>query len=136
MRFYGSDDPFLASDNFQEIHSAIDPGSVAAACNSSLCQLFVHVLGRSNFGGGLLKVQTYEVQALLVPNPELLAGAAGQILRAAGPLDLKAPDRFALDDLVFDLLGLSPGERDAVYEALHDLVRWRLSKADYRPGGH
>lgn len=136
MRFYGSDGLFLASDNFQEIHSEIDPGAIAAACNSSLCQLFVNVLGRSNFGGGLLKAQTYEVRALLIPNPLLLAGAAGQIMRGSGLLDLDDPNRFALDDLIFDLLGLTPGERDAVHQAVNVLVGSRLSKADSRAAGH
>ena len=39
------------------------------------------------------------------------------------------PDRRALDDVVFDVLGLTPGEREAVYEAVVNLVRARLEKA-------
>jgi hypothetical protein len=38
--------------------------------------------------------------------------------------------RTYLDDIVFDALNLTPGERDAVYEALVDSVEARLSKAD------
>ena len=34
-----------------------------------------------------------------------------------------------LDDVVFDVLGLTPGEREAVYEAVGSLVRARLEKA-------
>jgi len=34
-----------------------------------------------------------------------------------------------LDDVVFDVLGLAPGEREAVYEAAVELVRARLQKA-------
>jgi hypothetical protein len=39
------------------------------------------------------------------------------------------PDRRALDDVVFDVLGLTAGEREAVYEAVVTLVRARLEKA-------
>jgi hypothetical protein len=41
----------------------------------------------------------------------------------ADRLDLQAPDRRALDKVVFDVLGLTVGEREAVYEAVTNLVR-------------
>jgi hypothetical protein len=44
-------------------------------------------------------------------------------------LDLQAPDCRALDEVVFDVLGLTAGEREAVYEAVVNLVRARLEKA-------
>jgi hypothetical protein len=34
-----------------------------------------------------------------------------------------------LDEVVFDVLGLTAGEREAVYEAVVNLVRARLEKA-------
>jgi hypothetical protein len=34
-----------------------------------------------------------------------------------------------LDCVVFDALGLTPGEREAVYEAVVELVQKRLAKA-------
>jgi hypothetical protein len=34
-----------------------------------------------------------------------------------------------LDEVVFDVLGLTSGEREAVYEAVVELVRARLKKA-------
>ncbi|MEM4725044.1 MAG: hypothetical protein QXP01_08550 [Candidatus Hadarchaeum sp.] len=37
--------------------------------------------------------------------------------------------RHDLDDFVFDVLGLTAGEREAVYEAVVELVRARLEKA-------
>jgi hypothetical protein len=40
-----------------------------------------------------------------------------------------SPDRYALDEVVFDVLGLTVGEREAVYEAVVNLVRARLEKA-------
>jgi len=39
-------------------------------------------------------------------------------------------ERKQLDNIVFDALGLTQGERDAVYEAVISLVESRLSKAD------
>jgi hypothetical protein len=41
----------------------------------------------------------------------------------ADRLDLQTPDRRALDEVVFDVLGLTAGEREAVYEAVVNLVR-------------
>lgn len=43
--------------------------------------------------------------------------------------EIHQPDRRALDDVVFDILGLTSGEREAVYEAVINLVRARLEKA-------
>jgi hypothetical protein len=43
--------------------------------------------------------------------------------------ELHQPDRRALDEVVFDVLGLTAGEREAVYEAVVTLVRARLEKA-------
>jgi len=39
------------------------------------------------------------------------------------------PDHKALDDIVFDILGLTEKERDEVYLAVCELVKNRLEKA-------
>jgi len=39
------------------------------------------------------------------------------------------PDRKALDDIVFDILGLTEEERKEVYRAVGELVKNRLEKA-------
>lgn len=39
------------------------------------------------------------------------------------------PDRKALDDIVFDILGLTEAERNEVYWAVCELVANRLNKA-------
>lgn len=39
------------------------------------------------------------------------------------------PDRKALDDIVFDILGLTDNERNEVYWAVCELVKNRLDKA-------
>ena len=43
--------------------------------------------------------------------------------------EVNQADRRALDDVVFDALGLTAGERAAVYEAVVELVEARLNKA-------
>ncbi|NWG04551.1 MAG: hypothetical protein HXY44_17000 [Syntrophaceae bacterium] len=43
--------------------------------------------------------------------------------------EFKQPDRRELDNIIFDILGLTKGERDAVYEAVIELVNQRLVKA-------
>jgi hypothetical protein len=133
MRFYASEKPFLTSDNFQALHTELEPEAMAAACNSTICQLAVNTLGRSNFGGGLLKVQTYEVAGLWIPNPQLFGDRVKGIIRHAGLLNLDDQDRHAVDGEVFDLLGLTSGERDAVRGAVTRLVARRLSRAQSLP---
>ena len=44
--------------------------------------------------------------------------------------DTASQERRGLDNIVFDILGLTQGERDAVYEALIQLVEARLKKAE------
>jgi hypothetical protein len=39
-------------------------------------------------------------------------------------------DRAILDNLIFDIIGLSPSEREAVYWAAYELVSRRLVKAN------
>ena len=53
-------------------------------------------------------------------NPE-----TGEPLQTPNPL----PDRKALDDIVFDAIGLTKEERDEVYRAVCQLVKNRLEKA-------
>jgi len=43
--------------------------------------------------------------------------------------EIHQPDRRTLDGAVFDVLGLTAGGREAVYEAVINLVRVRLEKA-------
>jgi hypothetical protein len=48
--------------------------------------------------------------------------------------EIHQPDRRALDEVVFDELGLTAGEREAVYEAVVNLVHARLGKAQSSDG--
>ncbi len=119
------------SDNFQEIHIGSDLTlPLCASLNSSLFQLMVNMAGRSNFGGGLLKIQTYEVSELLCLDPKIFA-FEDETIFASTAWEMLEPtdDRCALDAIIFDALGLTQGERDGVYEAVVNLVESRLRKA-------
>jgi len=170
MKFYYTESSIYVSDNFQEIHKADE--LVAAFCTNPIVQLLCELTGRSPFGGGLLKVQTYEVQRVLIINPQLvehnsLVAALSawsnlshypirSIFEELGfalcrerrcphsehpyehvrpkALTLEqvrqaSPDRFELDRVVFDVLGLTDEERLEVYRAVAQLVKERLVKA-------
>ncbi len=119
------------SDNFHEILiSNLLVLPLCASLNSTLFQLMVNVAGRSNFGGGLLKIQRYEVSDLLCVNPSAIAFNNSELLASTFWDALHpSPDRRTLDTFVFDALNLSSGERDAVYEAVIELVSNRVEKA-------
>ncbi len=57
------------SDNFQELHSNYN---LSLVLNSSYFWLFQNIAGRTNFGEGLLKIQTYEFENMLVVSPNLI----------------------------------------------------------------
>ncbi len=124
-------DGCYTSDNFQEVHTDSDlilP--LCASLNSSLFQLMVNMAGRSNFGGGLLKIQTYEVSELLCLDPTTYAFEDASIFTSSSWEMLEpSDDRRALDAIIFDALGLTQGERDGVYEAVVNLVESRLRRA-------
>ena len=119
------------SDNFQEVHTGPDLTlPLCVSLNSSLFQLMVNMAGRSNFGGGLLKIQTYEISELLCLDPKTFAFEDETIFASiAWEMLNPSEDRRALDTIVFDALGLTQGERDGVYEAVVKLVESRLRKA-------
>ena len=119
------------SDNFQEVHTDLDLTlPLCASLNSSLFQLMVNMAGRSNFGGGLLKIQTYEVSELLCVDPKTFA-FENETIFASTAWEMLDPtdDRRALDAIIFDALDLTQGERDGVYEAVVNLVESRLRRA-------
>ena len=124
------------SDNFQEVGIAnqlILP--LCASLNSTVFQLMVNVAGRANFGDVLLKIQTYEVSDLLCVNPTSITFTDSNIFISTF-WDVLSPsvDRRNLDKPIFDVLGLTQGERDAVYEAVIELVESRLKKASSLDG--
>jgi hypothetical protein len=154
MRCYYSDDPIFAIDNFQQVRPSKGPKELAAVLNSTLFALFTNIQGRANFGGGLMKMQTYEIRNTLTvdipsidPNmcrrlqsafDKLASRELGTIFEECGidpsrPVrdqnPRPAPDRKHLDDIIFDMLGLTDQERTEVYLSVCELVKTRLDKA-------
>jgi hypothetical protein len=170
IRFYFAPNGIHVSDDFQELHDVHEV--VASLATTPITQMLCELLGRAPFGGGLLKVQTYEMKALLILNPSLLMPAPFRHLLSAfrrlcerptrsifeelgfplcrerkcdhpehpyehvrpEALTLEqvraaSPDRFELDRVVFDALGLTDEERVEVYRAVAQLVKDRLVKA-------
>ena len=137
---------FWASDDFQEIHTK---ENIAPFLNSTIFWLMQNLSGRTSFGGGLLKVQTYEFELLHVLGASELSAEALKAfqplcgrpveslfseLGASSPsevsLDKVKPDRRELDKIIMgDILGLTEEEQLEVYRAVIDLVKSRLEKA-------
>ncbi|MEM3484368.1 MAG: DNA methyltransferase [Candidatus Bathyarchaeia archaeon] len=114
--------------------------------NSTLFGLISEILTRSGLGEGAKSLMVYEVNNLLalkqtfipenktiLENRELysifteLGFDPNKPIREQEPNPL--PDRKALDDIVFDALGLTDEERKQVYWAVAELVKNRLEKA-------
>ena len=106
----------------------------AAALNSTLTMLMLEYAGRTNLSG-IVSVQRYELDALPVPNPYGLSAAPRAALHASdhalvardrrtetGFRMTLSASRRALDERVFAWLGLTGGERDAVYEAAYKAI--------------
>lgn len=119
--------------------------------NSTITFLFCELIGRSALGEGALKIQVAELRNLPIPDPILVVNKADikQLIKSlsqrpifsifeelrvdpetsdfrdANPL----PDRKAIDDVVFQALGLTAEEVKALYAGLLELTANRLRKA-------
>jgi hypothetical protein len=111
-----------------------------AVLNSTLQFLLVELLGRIGLGEGVLQYATYEMaQMLTLDARRFTEEQCNRIVCAFEPLaerplarveqEVASGDRRSFDDCVFDVLGLTYSEREAVYEAVVNLVDARLKKA-------
>ncbi|MEO0080387.1 MAG: N-6 DNA methylase, partial [candidate division WOR-3 bacterium] len=136
----------FVSDDFHEIHTRT---LIAPYLNSSVCWFFENLLGRTSFGGGLLKIQAYELGTLPVCVPDRFTRVLSDVFRkvAVRPvesifielgadtreqvsLNKVKPDRRELDKIIMgEILGLTEEEQLEVYRAVVDLVRSRLERA-------
>ena len=108
---------------------------VLLATNAIICSLFLELGSRTGLGEGLLDLTVYELADCPIVIPTQLK-RMDPVLKEARqrtflPLhkEICHPNRHALDSIIFEALGLTQGERDAVYEALINLVEARLKKA-------
>jgi hypothetical protein len=127
---------------------------VGAALNSTLTAFFSEIAARNlGGGGGPRSLMVYEVQDILILSPDILSKRQKVLkscfdnlmkseiksifvelgINSARPIREQKPnplpDRKALDDIVFDILGLTESERNEVYLAVCELVKNRLDKA-------
>lgn len=121
--------------------------------NSTIIALFREIMGRVNLGDGALKLEVLDIKKMpvfshknmmenksnfescllrigkrrVMPIFEECGINPKQSIRLQKPNPL--PDRKALDNIVFDILGLTPAERNEVYWSVCELVKNRLDKA-------
>ena len=107
-----------------------------AYLNSTIIPLLIETEGITNLGEGVVYTNVYWLKTLpVLENHE----ASDEVRQCYDRIktrrilsifeEIHQPDRRALDSLIFDALNLTQGERDAVYEAVVNLVEARLSKA-------
>ncbi len=117
-----------------------DSSHVLPFLNSIFYPFFLEMQTRSyGGGGGPIDATVEEIQGLLVVDGSLGQSISPQLMerleafaqRTLGTIstEVDQPDRRELDNIIFDALGLTTGERDAVYEAVIDLVSKRLNRA-------
>jgi hypothetical protein len=132
--------------------SADEKPRLVTALNSTITTLFLELGSRTGLGQGLLDLTVYEVADCYVLSPSLVSEQPPCIDRQIKsifeelglpkpnrdysnihPEDVSLegvlPDRRALDEVVFEALGLTEEEQLAVYRAVVELVKARLVKA-------
>ena len=128
-------DGCYATAKFAEVHIQADLTlPLCFSLNSTVFQLMINLTGYANLGGGALSISVSDVSNLLCVNPELTQKERAQLdasLLASEDWDVLSPSpaRIAIDNVIFDILELTQGERDGVYEAVINLVETRLKKA-------
>ena len=141
----------LANKRLYEIHYDENVVKLATILNSSLFFLFLEIYSSTSLGDGLMDKTVAEVESTHIMHPkyishdnklensltaikhreirsifeELQVEPESNSFMDANPL----PDRKALDDVVFQALGLTIPERKALYAGLLTLTSNRLTKA-------
>jgi len=111
---------------------------LAAILNSTYVALFKEIYGSTKLGLGALDTTMADMMRLPIPFPEddkylkAMRKAFDKLCRRKindMTAERARSDRRELDDIIFDLLGLSSSEKEQVYDAVIDLVSRRLEKA-------
>lgn len=114
-----------------------------AVLNCSVVYLSASLLGRVALGEGVLQYAVYEMADLIVVNPMMLDPAMFKTIITSFSsmkrrgikrvdIELQSPDRQQIDMAIFEHLGLTQGECDAVYESVIGLVESRTGKAQQK----
>lgn len=130
-----------ATDVFHEIHlrTKADLTVLLGILNSTLTSFLLEFHGRS-YGGGVLKVQVYELEDLPIVDLEKLKRKERKRIEKAFlrlcKLDLRKNSRsehkarIELDNAVFDVIKLTKKERRQVYDGLKSLREMRLKRKE------
>lgn len=141
---FWKNDGFLPDARFYDIYFNGKIDNLVTSLNSIISFLSVELNGRVNLGEGALDFKVYEAENIYILSPnklrkgfiierniksifEELGIDPSKSIRSQKPNPL--PDRKALDDIIFDILGLTQEERNEVYWAVCELVKNRLEKA-------
>ena len=122
------------------LHNRNTIQSANAVANSTLAVFISEIYGRVNLGDGLLTTYGPEITRFDFISPDQIDAQSNERLsQAFEPMkqrpvlpifdEIHQPDRRTLDAIIFDILNLTQGERDGVYEAVVGLVEARLKKA-------
>ena len=108
-RIFSSAPGLYFGDNFQEIHSTTCRAiKICAVMNATLTQLMFNIAGRANFGGGLLKIQTFEIENLVLVDPHMMPEIDISDFHSTEWDVLKpSAERCNIDDAVYDILQLT-----------------------------
>ncbi|MGC9200991.1 MAG: Eco57I restriction-modification methylase domain-containing protein, partial [Candidatus Aenigmatarchaeota archaeon] len=140
----------LADARLYDIFSGENSYKLCFCLNTSFTYMQQELIGRINLGEGALDFKVYETSKLFIIDPNFIKEDAlhniKQFLKRPiysiftelgfdpnKPIREQEPnplsDRKALDDIIFDALGLTEEERKEVYWSVAELVKNRLEKA-------
>ena len=157
-RFYGAriffieGGEFFVNDSFfiGQLNDSYSINNTILALNSTLSLLFVELRGRKGQGGGVLTFYGPEFTGHQIIDPSLLDGIDDEVYESLVTRELgdvfeecgfdseepireqvpnPLPDRKAIDDFIFDILGLIQEERNEVYWYLCEAVQNRGTRA-------
>lgn len=132
-------DSVAVDHNLFEIHTDY-PAEICACLCSTIQVLFRELFGRANLGEGALKTEGMDIKKFPILNPVSLPSSTKQILERSlhslwkRPIlnledEIKQKDRQALDQIIFNHLGLTKVEQKEVYIKTVSIVSDRLNKA-------
>lgn len=141
-QFFFADNPDGLSETDMFFHGYVTefPRTVSALLNCTFTYLLLEIMGRQGIEGRF-NVYGPELARVFLIDPSVLSDSRRCALDSAFSIvgcrqiakvtqEIHQPDRRALDEVVFDVLGLTAGEREAVYEAVVALVRTRIEKVN------
>jgi len=131
----------------------IDPVALCSLLNSSFNALTLEIIGRTALGLGGLDLPPSDLRLLPTIDPQKLSKTAFTKLKkafeqmserniysifkevgASNPQEVQlekvAPERLALDNVIFDMLAMNQREREDVYRALVEMVKSRIERAE------